>query len=61
MWFVYVEGHGITEFDDSEQKEMTECVRDYLQTHQSEAITVIEGKDITGQVQTEIEIGVYEW
>jgi len=50
MWFVYVEGHGKYEFEQSEQEEMTECVRDYLKSHQADAITVIEGNDITSQV-----------
>ena len=55
MWFVYVEGHGKYEFDSDEQEEMTECVRDYLKAHQGEAITVIEGKDITTEVLREVE------
>jgi len=55
MWFVYIEGHGKTEFDTDEQEEMTECVKGWLETHQIEAITVIEGRDITGEVLSEIE------
>ena len=55
MWFVYVQDHGITEFGPSEQEEMTECAKGYLETHQAEAVTVIEGRDITPQVMSEIE------
>lgn len=50
MWFVYISGHGIREFDESGQDEMTEYVKTALDIHQPDAITVIEGKDITGEV-----------
>jgi len=54
MWFVYVEGHGKYEYLSDEQKEMTECVRECLKAHQVEAITVVEGEDITNQVMASI-------
>jgi len=57
MWFVYITGHGKYEFEPDEQEEMTECVRDYLKTQQAEAITVIEGKDVTSSVLAEISSG----
>lgn len=50
MWFLYVEGHGIREFDGDEADELHKAVIDELQCHQAETITIIEGEDITGQV-----------
>lgn len=48
MWFLYVEGHGIWEYD--EEDKLEEAVKEWLESHRPDAITVIEGKDITSEV-----------
>lgn len=48
MWFVYVQGHGISESFNVD--ELDREVRGWLETHKSETITVIEGEDITSAV-----------
>lgn len=50
MWFLYVEGHGVREFDNNEADELHEAVIDELECHQADAITVIEGRDVTSDV-----------
>lgn len=52
MWFLYVQGHGIREFDDTEADELKQAVRGELELHSSDAITVIEGRDVTNDVIT---------
>lgn len=50
MWFLYVQGHGIQEFDNKELDELTNAVKETLESHQPDAITVIEGEDMTSMV-----------
>lgn len=57
MWFVYVQDHGISECSDTD--ELDTEVKSWLETHHPEAITVIEGEDITGIVLSAIEAEVY--
>jgi len=53
MWHLYVEGHGLCPYTDWE--ELEEVVKEWLKSHHPEAIVIIEGKDITDQVLSNLE------